>query len=289
MRYPLEPHQRLALLEAWGERCAWCGRPLRYDELCVDHLLPQKLHDATEEMRQEIFEQFLPDALLPSVPPVSFDLHGLVNLVPSCSRDNRKKSDDLARIAAYLLNDSLQKLERIEERATKFQDDSEVQRALAILEASNQAAKGDAVARLVGSGIDTDIIRRLVRLNVAYGVVEYSAFHGGTATRRLWLVVPPGEQPLAVVLESPDDSGTSTQNAAETIAETLHQQYPGFLTVLHYDKEANEPWGNFWKPVYVGADGRGVFEGTPDSVREGMMRSLVAAGLISDNETRSRW
>lgn len=286
MRYPLKPFQRLALLEAWDEKCAWCGRPLRYDEVCVDHLLPQDLANASEGFKQDVFASLLPLELRQDATP--FDLHGLSNLAPSCSRDNRLKSAQMAPVTALLLEAALNKVKEIEELAEKFKGDRQMQRALAIIASLDQSARGEAVARLVGEGIDTSIIRRLVRLNIAYGVVEYENDGEDTTVRRLWLVMPPNQQPLAVVLEDPGDSGTSIQNAAERIAETLFQQYPGFLTVLHYDQEDHEPWANVWKPVPTDSRGKGQFWSVSDDIRDRMVNSLVAADLILDSEDARR-
>jgi hypothetical protein len=62
---------RLALFEAWGESCAWCGRPLFFDLMEVDHLLPKslkgderakvlKLHGKQEDADLDAIENLAP-------------------------------------------------------------------------------------------------------------------------------------------------------------------------------------------------------------------------------------
>jgi hypothetical protein len=39
----LDNMTRLAMFEAWKERCIWCHRPLFFDQMEVEHVLPKSL------------------------------------------------------------------------------------------------------------------------------------------------------------------------------------------------------------------------------------------------------
>jgi hypothetical protein len=71
---------RLALFEAWGEKCVWCGRPLHFNEMEVEHLLPRSLggDEKVATLQSHGLEE-------------KFDLEVLENLAPSCGPCNRGK------------------------------------------------------------------------------------------------------------------------------------------------------------------------------------------------------
>lgn len=65
--------QRQAIHAKYGYRCAYCGKPITYSEMQVDHLIPQFLKGSAAH--QHLVEQI-----------DSFD-----NLMPSCRRCNHYK------------------------------------------------------------------------------------------------------------------------------------------------------------------------------------------------------
>ncbi len=276
MKYPLKAHERLALLEAWDGHCAWLKHPLDYWDMQVDHLLPSVLARAGGDPWLDAVRSHVPPGTVVKSPE-EFDVDELYNLIPSCAMHNRLKSDDVPFIAGTLLALAAELVSTIQAAAARLLSDRALQKAFAVIDSADEAAKADVVTRLVQAGVDTDVIRRLVRLNVAHSAVTYPNGHGqGTASRRLWLVVPPAERALAVVLEDPNDGGRWIQQAAEDIADIIERDYPGYLTVLHYDREGDKSWGNAWMPVLPGYEfGRGVTE----ELREEMNRSLRAVGL----------
>lgn len=74
------PLQRLAIFEIHGERCFWCTKPLGYNAMHVDHVIP-------ESIGRRKFLQLRNDYRLKA----GFQLNGYENLVPSCAPDNLAK------------------------------------------------------------------------------------------------------------------------------------------------------------------------------------------------------
>lgn len=75
---------RRAIWEAHGKRCAYCGDPLQFRTLFIDHVIPQSASGAP-----------LDDLLQRCGLPNTFDIHSDLNLVPSCRRCNLLKGDKL--------------------------------------------------------------------------------------------------------------------------------------------------------------------------------------------------
>lgn len=65
----LDDLTRLALFESWGEKCVWCGRPLFFNEMEAEHLLPKSLQG---RQRVAVLEEHGRGA--------DFDLEALENL-----------------------------------------------------------------------------------------------------------------------------------------------------------------------------------------------------------------
>ncbi|WP_176809092.1 HNH endonuclease domain-containing protein [Dyella sp. 333MFSha] len=83
MRYPLSPLGRQALWEAYNRLCYYCRRSIGFRELEVDHLVPERLGASAEVWASTRAELGLPD---------TFDIQGLINLVPACRQCNGDKS-----------------------------------------------------------------------------------------------------------------------------------------------------------------------------------------------------
>src|ERR1700730_22625 len=74
--------ERRAIWEAHGKRCAYCGDPLSFAQLEIDHILPEALLDDDELRNRILGEQGL---------SAEFSLHGYENLQPGCRRCNARK------------------------------------------------------------------------------------------------------------------------------------------------------------------------------------------------------
>lgn len=93
-RRTLTQIERRAIWEVGGKACAYCGDPLEYSEVEVDHIIPQSVEDDLNRWAA-VRQEYQLDA--------TFDLNGLENFAPSCSRCNGRKSSFLhGRIAIEL-------------------------------------------------------------------------------------------------------------------------------------------------------------------------------------------
>lgn len=77
-----------AIWKSHGERCIYHNGPLGWEGLQIDHIIPQVLWD--NPSRQDERVRLLAELSL----PVDFKKDGPLNLIPSCQRCNRQKSDD---------------------------------------------------------------------------------------------------------------------------------------------------------------------------------------------------
>lgn len=99
---------RIALLGAWGDKCAWCRTAIALTEMQVDHVVPQSLRGTD-----------LADALQALDQPADYNLGRTYNLVPSCRRCNRFKGDRVppatAPVIVFFLETCRQRADQIDE------------------------------------------------------------------------------------------------------------------------------------------------------------------------------
>ncbi len=118
-------HIRVALFDAYNERCRWCDRPLVFADMQVDHVIPQSCEP--DELA-ELVEMHRLDA--------DFDVYATYNLVPSCGSDNRCKSDRPlpdTPIISLLLDQAREKAPAIESRADGLKSNNKLAKHAAIL------------------------------------------------------------------------------------------------------------------------------------------------------------
>lgn len=66
---------KVALLEAWRQRCHWCHRPLQFEHADIDHLIPKGISGGELERARKVFNLL-----------ETFEVDGVENLAPICSR-----------------------------------------------------------------------------------------------------------------------------------------------------------------------------------------------------------
>ncbi|MEU8320659.1 hypothetical protein AB0C33_20080 [Nonomuraea sp. NPDC048881] len=71
---------RLVLHNTWGKKCYWCGDPKEFNDIEIDHILPQ---DAGVKDLEGLKTAYPLDE--------DFDIHGVENLAPICARCQRRK------------------------------------------------------------------------------------------------------------------------------------------------------------------------------------------------------
>lgn len=268
------------MLEIWKGKCSYCKMGLFLNEMEMDHLVPK--HLTGHELATALMELGLAD---------DFDIESLGNLTPmhrlGCNSSKSGRPPLRSLFSEEILRRAEVNAPKIEELALRLKSDSSIARALAVLRKAQRA--GDSrldedstieqmavkfglpklidedetgLPGLVNATLDTTALTYTLqtgRKHVTYTHISYKNSIEGMARREVWLVAPPGQQRLAVVIERDTDVGTSIQNAAERIAAAVHEVYPGFLTVLHYDESKPAAWGNWWMPVPLDGGGMGVF------------------------------
>lgn len=85
--------RRFALWRAHKERCLYCGEPLAFGDLWVDHIVPEALLTRSEELERVLREYDL---------GLDFDIQDYCNWLPSHSRCNLKKGETLFERGAVL-------------------------------------------------------------------------------------------------------------------------------------------------------------------------------------------
>lgn len=80
MAVPIE--ERYAAYVLGGDRCVWCGKPIAFSQMELDHLIPKSLEG--EKLSEVLRLHGIPDG---------YDLDSLENLVPSCRQCNGGKGD----------------------------------------------------------------------------------------------------------------------------------------------------------------------------------------------------
>lgn len=76
---------RECLWKVHKEKCLYCENPIRFFDLEIDHLIPEYLIDNPEEFELKKTEYGLEK---------TFDIQGVENLAPSCSKCNNSKSSN---------------------------------------------------------------------------------------------------------------------------------------------------------------------------------------------------
>ena len=192
---------RLALLRTWNDRCSWCRGPLRFEDMQVDHLVPQKMEAAT--LRALIVDHDLPE---------DYDRDATRNLVPSHGSCNLGKSNkDLPRSARFgeLLQLAAKRAPEVERLAERLGSEEELAKATAIVDAAQKrrapglereevvaaaelrsAADGDVPGSRSPDSVGKSILDRLVLPFGRSWPVDRSVERG-----IIWLIIrrPPGD------------------------------------------------------------------------------------------------
>lgn len=152
-----DPLFRQALWEAHSKRCAYSGEPIRFSDLQVEHIIPQKQFEQPEKLK----------ALLESIGlPEDFNMDQPENLLPTSGFSNRQKSDhiDLLQLR-HALNTARSKLPVLEKIYRRIRSDDEIGIArLRIMHgvATGEISTGDVIGLLneVRTGNVTGLLKR---------------------------------------------------------------------------------------------------------------------------------
>ena len=113
-----DPLFRRALWEAHNKRCAYSGEPIRFSDLQVEHIIPQKQFEQSEKLKSLLEGLGLPE---------DFHMDQPENLLPTLGFANRQKSDhiDLLQLR-HALNTAKNKLPVLKKIYRRIHNDDEI-------------------------------------------------------------------------------------------------------------------------------------------------------------------
>lgn len=136
MRREVGEIERVAIWTAHLKRCAYCGEPIKYSDLEIDHILPASLAKSPDRLRGIVSKLALPP---------DFSIGALRNLLPAHGICNSKKRDRVFNEAnvRYFLEIADQKLRRIEDLIPKLELEASRDRLLALVRSALQSGNAD--------------------------------------------------------------------------------------------------------------------------------------------------
>lgn len=96
-KYKIDALLRIAIFEAYGKKCFYTGIPLDYQDMEIDHIIPESLADKIDEIKSDYGLD------------KDFNINGCENLVPTRHDINNRKSNTLFDKATTLYYISLAK------------------------------------------------------------------------------------------------------------------------------------------------------------------------------------
>jgi hypothetical protein len=114
--------QRRAIWEAHAKRCAYCGDPIAFRDVEIDHIVPESFAEKLTDWERTRSELGL---------PANFDLRSLGNLVPACRSCNQRKSDRLLLPgrAVIEISRAMEKAPRVQELIKAFRTEDMAEKA----------------------------------------------------------------------------------------------------------------------------------------------------------------
>lgn len=140
--------ERVAIWTAHSKKCAYCGEPLCYADLEIDHILPQSLTNSPSKLNDLISQL----ALAPD-----FSISALVNLLPAHRICNSKKRDRVFNEsnARFFLEIADQKLRGIEDLIRKLELEASRDKLLALVRSALQSGNTD-LGEILDTASETD-------------------------------------------------------------------------------------------------------------------------------------
>ncbi|MEZ9516605.1 HNH endonuclease [Vibrio splendidus] len=127
-KYQFSAAQRHAIWTVHNEKCYLCTRPVDFNSMQVDHVLPESLLEDKFRLAQVLVEFGL---------PADFDLNSYVNWLPACAPCNNQKSNDVYNLSPILLaqlNKAQSKSEKAASIEAEVKSDRKISLALNTLE-----------------------------------------------------------------------------------------------------------------------------------------------------------
>jgi 5-methylcytosine-specific restriction endonuclease McrA len=131
--YKFSKEERYAVYTVHGEKCYLCTTPIDLKSMQIDHIIPETLLDDESRLREVIASFGLPN---------NFDINTSANWLPSCSRCNQRKLDQVfhpSPIIQVELEKAAKKAVDVETLKNKVINRRKVTNALAVLEMADRS------------------------------------------------------------------------------------------------------------------------------------------------------
>lgn len=83
-KYQFNTNERYAVYKVFNGKCQWCGEPLEFKDIHIDHLIPEVLLEKPEELNDILKSYGLDD---------TFDINDFENWIPLHPNCNTRKND----------------------------------------------------------------------------------------------------------------------------------------------------------------------------------------------------
>lgn len=173
-KYAFSKAQRYALWKIYDAICFWCGEPIRYRDVTIDHVIPEKFADNQDElMRIKIMYSL----------PQEFHINDYCNWVPCHATCNSSKNDKIFKPSPAMvkilegIGKQAEKAANIEKKVTS---DKKIDATLGKLDAlvENEAISNAEIVELFSDTKETEkellaqIDQHLKRLSDDWTVIE---------------------------------------------------------------------------------------------------------------------
>jgi 5-methylcytosine-specific restriction endonuclease McrA len=213
--------ERVAIWTAHSKRCAYCGEPLRYPDLEIDHILPLSLTKSPGKLKELISQLALPS---------DFSIVSLRNLLPAHRICNSRKRDRVFNEAnaRYFLEIADQKLRSIEDLIPKLELEASRDMLLALVRSALQSGNAD-----LGDILDAASNTHKFPLNVTVN------FESGS-----WEVVADSEQinrlfdePVDLHVEGKERGVRFTDGKGSDISISTCREYKAAIAAGYYPSD----------------------------------------------------
>jgi len=162
----ISPSLKYALWAAYDFKCFYHREYVRWDALCIDHLIPEYLADKPEE---------LADVLASVGREPDWSLTGTHNLVPSCRSMNARKHARVLKpnVMIILLDQARGKVAEVERLQQKYETNVRTGMLcaqLAVALSNGRISEAEVGGILAGAAAGEDLVRLTSGLEIFYGV-----------------------------------------------------------------------------------------------------------------------
>ncbi len=297
---------RTALWNSYSNKCFYCNQILSWDELHIDHLIPESIANDTIQFHRIIYDYELDK---------DFEVNELYNLVPTHSRCNFRKTNILfaKRTTLFYLEITQQKIQKIKDefqkiktRKNKGQIISKLQSAL-----SSNLIDIEELKELIKKAEESNWNNKKINLPIGVSFIDeiYDNFYMNMDTSELYdkkLLVGGIQDYLTLISESGNKIKVSTlrewQNSRKegyfpltTYAIKMSSSFTFLEKLIKYLKVAKMPRISFLSEPWIEIDNIDLlspslltdFEGVLEkySSENNSVGDLVRKGIIKQKDS----